>query len=154
MSTTDAELEKKAHLIIHGCAAASAAAAAAWSSVPVVGPFSIVVGADSPVLISLAGGMIVGLGALFGHDIQKATAMSTLGTIAGFVFGISIVKGLLSFIPGAGTIICTTTAAGVQEIIGWAFYNIFKEGKDPTKMSPDQLMAYIRREQENQGKKD
>jgi len=139
-------MKKSAHLIIHGVAAASATAAGAWASIPIVGPFSIIVGADTPVLASLTAGMVVSLGKLFGHSYTKGAVMGVVGNLVGLVFGVNIARGLAAIIPGPGTAINAGTAATLQEAIGWAFYTIFKEGRDPLNMSAEEIFEYVKRE--------
>ena len=140
---SEKDTKKSAHLIIHGVAAASATAAGAWSSVPIVGPFSIIVGADTPVLASLTAGMVISLGNLFGHNYTEGAVMGVVGNLVGLVFGVNIARGLAALIPGVGAVANAGTAAALQEAIGWAFYTIFKEGKDPTKMSLEDIYEYV-----------
>jgi uncharacterized protein (DUF697 family) len=133
-----------AHLIIHSCAAASATAAGAWSAIPFAGPFSMMVGADTPVLASITAGMVVSLGKLFGQSLTKGAAMGVVGNLLGLVFGVNIARGLMSLIPGAGTMINAATTATLQETIGWAFFYIFDEGKDPTKMTAEEIYKCVK----------
>lgn len=149
MSTQDRKTS--AHLIIHGVATASAAAAGTWSSIPILGPFSIMVGADTPVLASLTAGMVVSLGQLFGHSYSEGSVMAVVGNLIGLVFGVNIARGLAAFIPGAGGAINAGTAFALQECIGWAFYTIFKEGRDPVQMSAQEIFEYVKREKQKQG---
>lgn len=137
--------KRSAHIIIHSCAAASATAAAAWSAVPIVGPFSVTVGADTPVLASLTAGMVVALGKLFGKTYTTGAVMGVVSNLIGLVFGVNIARGILSVIPGIGSAANAATTATLQEAVGWAFFYIFDDGKDPTTMTAQEIYKYVKK---------
>ncbi len=71
--------------------------------------------------------------------------MGVVGNLIGLVFGVNIARGLASLLPGAGSAINAATTASLQEAIGWAFFYIFDEGKDPTQMSAKEIYGRVRK---------
>jgi len=130
--------KRSAHQIIHGCTVASAAAAGAWASVPILGPFGM--GADTPVLASLTAGMIVGLGELFGHPITQKSALAVAANLFGLVFGTQLARGLASLIPGVGTVANAAAVYNLQEAIGWAIFYAFDEGLSPESLAAEEIV--------------
>lgn len=120
----------KANIIIHSCAITSAVAAGAWASIPIIGPFGIIVGLDTLFLTPLTIGMVIYIGKLFGHSYKYSSLMASVGQIIGMVLGIQIARGLLSLVPILGTGINATVAFGLQETIGWGAFLLLDKGGD------------------------
>ena len=107
--------ELKAHAIIHTCAITSAIAAGAYSAIPVVGPLGIIVGLDTAFLTPLTIGMVIYIGKLFGHSYSFSTIMAGVSQVVGMVLGLNILRGVLSIIPGAGSIANAAITFSLQE---------------------------------------
>lgn len=103
--------EKKCHAIIHSAAAAAATAGGLGAQIPM---------SDSAVIVPIQITMIISLGAVFGIELTKSAAASTLATATASMVGRGISQWLVGWIPGIGNIINASTAAGVTEAIGWA----------------------------------
>lgn len=135
--------KEQAHQIV----AASALAAAAAGATPI--PFS-----DAIVLVPIQVGMIVGVSAVFGLDISKASISSLLSSIVGAssatVIGRTLVVNALKLIPGAGSVvggaISATTASALTLALGKAYIEvlakIFSENPDaiPNEQNIGQLL--------------
>lgn len=118
---------EKAHAVV----VAAAAAAAATGAIPI--PFS-----DAAVLIPGQVGMLAGITACFGLQLEKVTltaiVSSTIGTIGTTVLGKNIVSGLLKCIPGVGSVvggaISAATASTLTVALGEAYIilmtNVYK----------------------------
>jgi len=108
--------ENKCHAIIHSASALAAAAGAGLALLP---------GSDSAVIIPIQVGMVISLGAVFGKEISKSVATSTLTTATTTMVGRGISQFLVGWIPGFGNALNATTAAAVTETAGWAVANSF-----------------------------
>lgn len=89
------ERKRKEAMAITGSASTAAAAAGA---VPI--PFS-----DAFLLVPIQLGMMGGVAAVYGIDLDKATIASVAATAAATTAGKTVVTGLLKFIPGVGMLV-------------------------------------------------
>lgn len=99
----DMERKRKEAMTITGGASTAAAAAGA---VPI--PFS-----DAFLLVPIQLGMMGGIAAVYGIDLDKATIASVAATAAATNAGRAAVTGLLKLIPGVGMIVGGTINAAV-----------------------------------------
>jgi len=99
----DMERKHEAAITITSSAAAAAATAGA---VPI--PFS-----DAFLLVPIQLGMMGGIAAVYGIDLDKATIASVAATAAATGAGRAAVTGLLKFIPGVGMLVGGTINAAV-----------------------------------------
>ena len=99
----DMERKHEAAITITSSAAAAAATAGA---VPI--PFS-----DAFLLVPIQLGMMGGIAAVYGIDLDKATIASVAATAAATSAGRAAVTGLLKFIPGVGMLVGGTINAAV-----------------------------------------
>lgn len=99
-------------------AGGASAAAAAAGAIPI--PFS-----DAVVLVPIQLGMMGGITAIYGVDLDKATMASLAATAAATTAGKAAVVGLLKFIPVVGMVvggaINATVAAGFTMAMGAAW---------------------------------
>ena len=111
----DMERKRKEAMAIAGGASTAAFAAGA---VPI--PFS-----DAFLLVPIQLGMMGGIAAIYGIDLDKATIASVAATAAATAVGRTAVTGLLKFIPGVGTLvggaITGTIAVGFTMAMGTAW---------------------------------
>jgi uncharacterized protein (DUF697 family) len=135
--------KERAGIIIHSCSAASALWAGTIATIPVFGPVGIIFGLDTPALTAIAIGMVVALGRLFGRDYTRGTVMVTVTQLVGFVFGVSLLRGLIGVVPVVGSFINAGTIFMVTEIVGWTTFLIFEDGKDITRLDERGLRSYI-----------
>jgi uncharacterized protein (DUF697 family) len=147
--------ELKAHAIIHTCAITSAIAAGAYSAIPVVGPLGIIVGLDTAFLTPLTIGMVIYIGKLFGHSYSFSTVMAGVGQVVGMVLGLTILRGVLSIIPGVGSIANAAITFSLQETIGWGAFMLLDSGGDIQnlgqyiKSNKDDINEKVKREKKN-----
>jgi len=99
----DMERKRKEAMTITGSASTAAATAGA---VPI--PFS-----DAFLLVPIQLGMMGGIAAVYGIDLDKATIASVAATAAATNAGRAAVTGLLKLIPGVGTLVGGTINAAV-----------------------------------------
>ena len=112
----------------HAVVASSATLAAAAGMTPI--PFS-----DAVLLIPIQVGMLAGISAVFGLNLNKGFLTTLVGSAAsalGATFaGRAIVSGLLKLIPGAGTIaggaIAGATAATLTTTVGEIYLAVLAE---------------------------
>ena len=107
------------HVIIHGAATASAGVGAGLAQIP---------GSDTPIIMSIQTGMVVGIAQHYGVSITK-TAADLVLTFAASMAGRGISQLLVGWIPVFGNAINASTAAAVTEAIGWAADTYFQDGK-------------------------
>lgn len=111
----DMERKRNEAMAITGGAAGAAAAAGA---IPI--PFS-----DAFLLVPIQLGMMGGIAAIYGIDLDKATIASVAATAAATTAGKSAVTGLLKLIPGIGMVvggaINATVAGGFTMAMGAAW---------------------------------
>lgn len=112
--------KQHAHQIIHTAAAAAAAAAGALAQ-------GAVIGADTVILTPIHVGMIIALGDLFNIPVDKAMALSLLGTAIGAGLGVGVAKGIFGIFPGAGNVVNASITFAHTEALGWFVYNYFKD---------------------------
>jgi uncharacterized protein (DUF697 family)/GTP-binding protein EngB required for normal cell division len=136
--------QKRARAVV----ASASAAAAAVGATPI--PF-----ADAALLVPIQVGMLVGVSATFGLDLDDAfyaTLLSSLpGTVGATLAGRAIVGGLLKLVPGAGSAlggaISGATAATVTTTLGQAYITVLAKlleashGEPP---SADKIMAQVK----------
>jgi uncharacterized protein (DUF697 family) len=129
------------HLTIHASATAAAIVAGAAATVPIIGPMAT----GNVILTAITAGMVIAIGEQFGHDFETGAILGVAGQILGITLGATLIRTVLSIIPGIGTVSNAAVTFGVTESIGWAAYLIFKEGKDITALSQDELRSYVDR---------
>ncbi|WRF20512.1 DUF697 domain-containing protein [Helicobacter pylori] len=106
--------------IIHVASGAAGAAGA----IPI--PFS-----DALAIAPIQAGMIYKMNDAFGMDLEKSVAASLitglLSVTAVAQVGRTLVNGFLKFIPGAGSVVGSTTAAAITEGIGFAYLKVLEK---------------------------
>ncbi|MEA5414508.1 hypothetical protein [Synechococcus sp. BA-132 BA5] len=120
----------KANIMIHACAAASAVAAGAWASIPIVGPIGIIFGADTLFLTPLTIGMVVYIARLHGQSLKEAEISAGLGQVFAMILGVNAARALSAIFPGVGTTINAVIAFSLQETVGWGAYLLLERGGD------------------------
>jgi uncharacterized protein (DUF697 family) len=138
MSTTE-QKEQQAHKIIHATAVASATGAAALAQISLFQ-------ADNAMLSAIHLSMIISLGKLFDREIEKAVALQFVSKLAKtfsvLFVGTAVSKTLLGWLPGIGNAANAATTSHLTELIGWAAYWMFEEGKSPDDLTSDDLRKY------------
>jgi uncharacterized protein (DUF697 family) len=102
---------EKVHGIIHTTATAAAAVGAGLAQLP---------GSDNAVITPMQIGMIIAIGEVHGHKLNKASALSVLSAATTGTIGRTIARALVSWIPGVGNAINAATALALTEAVGWA----------------------------------
>ncbi len=105
------------NVIIHSASTAAAGAGAGLAQIP---------GSDSVAIIPIQIAMINGIALEHGTRIDKAAAMSIIGTQAATMVGRKVSQFLLGWIPVAGNALNAATAAGVTEAVAWAANSYFE----------------------------
>jgi uncharacterized protein (DUF697 family)/GTP-binding protein EngB required for normal cell division len=90
----------------HKAITAAAASAAAVGAIPI--PFS-----DAAILVPIQLAMMASIAIIYDVRIDRATAAAVAATAAATTGGRSLVTGLIKLVPGVGSIIGGTIAAGV-----------------------------------------
>lgn len=98
------------HGIIHSVAAGCGLVGAGFAQIPA---------ADNMIITPAQIGMITTLGKVFDLNIGEAAAKSIFASCAASVAGRTATQVLWGWIPGAGNVINTATAAGLTEFVGW-----------------------------------
>lgn len=122
-----AGIKKKCSTVIHTAAVAAGTSAAI--PIPV---------ADRIPITAAQVGMVIALGKVFDITISESVAKAVIGCGLAQQVGQAIVDGILKSIPGVNVLIaptvCTITAAGFTEALGWViaddFYRMSK-GEQP-----------------------
>lgn len=120
----DDERRRKAGFIINTAAAASAGTAAVLSKKSILGAL---LKADTPVLATIAIGMVIALGKLFNQNIGSAAAAALLSKYTGSFLGVAGTKSLVGWIPIIGSAANATLTFGFVEALGWQIYDYFNE---------------------------
>lgn len=140
--------KQKGALIIHSFATGAAAWSAATAFIPVAGPLL----ADTAGLTAITIAMTYSLASLFGKKLEEGAMWSFGAVVIGVVFGTTLLKAAVSLIPIFGSGVNATITFTLHEATGWALFMIFEAGKDPTKMSGEELSEYIERGKERAAK--
>ena len=111
-------MSNRIHAIIHSASTAAAGAGAGLAQIP---------GSDSLAIVPIQIAMINGIALEHGTRIDKAAAMSIIGTQTATMVGRKISQFLIGWIPVAGNALNAATAAGVTEAVGWAADSYFKK---------------------------
>lgn len=101
----------KVHTIIHGAAAAAAAAGTGLAQIPL---------SDNAVITPIQIAMIIAIGEVHGQRLSKAAALTTLSAASAGVAGRALSQFLVGWIPLYGNAVNATTAFALTEAIGWA----------------------------------
>lgn len=108
----------KCNVIIHAASVACGGIGTGLAQIPTSDALII-----TPIQIS----MIMGLGKVFDIKLTEAGAKSIFGTLSASFVGRAASQLLVGWIPIAGNILNTATAAGITEALGWLaakdFYN-------------------------------
>lgn len=150
--------KERAGIIIHSSSAAAALLAGTVATVPVFGPLGIIFGLDTPAITGISVGMVVALGKLFGRKYTTSAVVVSVTQLTGFVFGVSLMRGVIGIVPAVGSFINAGLIFTVTEIVGWTTFLVFEDGKDITNLDQKGLRAYIlkgkkRAEQEKRKRK-
>ena len=116
MSNMTSEQCGQCHAIIHSASASAAAVGAGLAQVPC---------SDNAIIVPIQVAMTIALGKVFGLQLTDSAARATLATVASSTVGRAISQVLLGWIPLAGNIINSCTAASVTEAMGWALAEDF-----------------------------
>lgn len=135
--------KERAGVIIHSSAAASGLIAGTLATVPVFGPLGIIFGLDTPAISAISVGMVVALSKMFGRSYTRSAVAASVTQMMGFVFGVSLMRGVVGIAPVVGSAINAGYIFTVTEILGWTTFLIFEEGKDITRLSEKSLRSYV-----------
>jgi uncharacterized protein (DUF697 family) len=111
------EQEAKCHAIIHAAATACAGVGAGLAQLP---------GSDNAVIVPIQLVMITSLGAVFGIELTKSAATSTVASATASLTGRAISQWFVGWIPLAGNLINASTAFTITESIGWSCAKSFE----------------------------
>lgn len=120
----------RARKYIHS--AAVSAAAIAVTPIPVADILAI-----APLQVS----MVIKIGLIFGHKLEKANAKELIGTVAGGVVFRYAAQVLVKFVPGVGSVIGPVIAYGGTVAIGETAVSYFSSGM---KLSKEELEEVYR----------
>lgn len=104
------------HAIIHSASASAGAVGAGLAQIPC---------RDNAVIAPIQIAMTIALGRVFGLELSDSAARASLVSVAGTTIGRAVSQVLLGWIPVAGNIINSCTAASVTEALGWALAEDF-----------------------------
>lgn len=99
------------HVIIHGAATAAAGVGAGLAQAP---------GSDTPIILTIQTGMVVGIAEQYGVSLKKVAAADLVLTFAAAMAGRGASQALVGWFPLWGNLLNATTAAAITEAIGWA----------------------------------
>lgn len=122
--------KKKAAVIIHSFAVANAAVGAVLANT-VVG--------DMPFVTVLNVAMIYRVGKLFDVGTTYSDASAAAGTLFASATKTYLASRLIVWIPIAGNIVNAGVIFGLTELVGWMAFVLFKEGKDVSGLSKEEL---------------
>lgn len=137
-SETSKNRRQQAKKIIRNAAIGSATAAGAAAQ---GAAFGLDFALSTPIVIN----MIVELGALFNQPVDKVIATSFASHLIGAASGVYVAKSILGFIPGIGNIANAAMTYPLIELVGWAAYEIFRNGEELSDISEEEAQAYIKR---------
>lgn len=116
MSNIDPKLRGQCHAIIHAASVSAGAVGAGLAQIPC---------SDSAIIVPIQITMTIALGRVFGMQLTQSAAEASLVTVTGTTIGRAISQVLVGWIPVAGNIINSCTAASVTETMGWALAEDF-----------------------------
>ena len=116
MSYITSEQRGQCHAIIHAASVSAGAVGAGLAQLPC---------SDNLVIAPIQVAMTIGLGRVFGLELTDSAARASMATVASTAVGRATSQVLLGWIPLAGNIINSGTAASVTELMGWALAEDF-----------------------------
>lgn len=131
---------EKSHLVIHSCAVGAAFWSGAWGAVPVAG-----ITPDTAGLVAICTTMGGLLAQVHGKGAGELSFVGAAAAAGQYFAGALIVKGLSSLIPVVGTVVNAGISLATVEAVGWAFYLILNDGKDPSQLTKQDMKDYLRR---------
>ncbi|HJT55546.1 MAG TPA: hypothetical protein VJ761_03550 [Ktedonobacteraceae bacterium] len=137
MISPEEKTEEKASLIIHSNAIASTIGANAFAGMSWFG-------LDASLSATIGTNMVRDLGKLFGKTYKETTIHAILDQVLGTIMGVSSAASVLGLVPGIGNAVNSSITFSVIEILGWAVYDILKDGRDITSLSLEEFKKYIR----------
>ena len=118
MNSMTNEQRGKCHAIIHSASASAAAVGAGLAQVPC---------SDNAVITPIQLTMTVALGRVFGIELTDSAARASLVSAAAATVGRMTPQVLVGWLPIAGNVINTCTAASVTEALGWILAEDFAQ---------------------------
>ncbi len=86
---------------------------------------------DFMVLAPIQVGLVIQLGSLYGHPVDKTSAPQVLGALGGGVLARSVFQQVISFLPGAKNVLGPPYAAAATHGIGVVAKRYFRSGTLP-----------------------
>jgi uncharacterized protein (DUF697 family) len=96
--------------------------------------------------------MIAELARLFGRLIDEVKFTDQYKALIQKFIVVSVSKRLISFVPGFGNVVNGLMTYHLIESIGWAVYEILRDGKNPSDLDDEEVKAYLKRGEKNKVK--
>jgi uncharacterized protein (DUF697 family) len=141
-SDSEKRVRERAKSIIRNYSIASGTASGALA----IGAF---LGFDAAFSISIVIKMISELAQLFDLSIDEVKSTPQFKTLAQKFIVASISKSAISFIPVVGNVANGVMTYYLIESIGWAVYEIFKDGRNLSDLNEEEVKSYLEHAQKN-----
>jgi uncharacterized protein (DUF697 family) len=96
--------------------------------------------------------MIAELVRLFGRSIDEVKFTDQYKALIQKFIVVSLSKSLISLVPGVGNVANGLMTYHLIESIGWAVYEILRDGKNPSELDEEEVKVYLRRAEKNKVK--
>jgi uncharacterized protein (DUF697 family) len=141
-SDSEKKLRDRAKSIIRNYSIASGTASGALA----IGAF---LGFDTAFSISIVIKMMSELAQLFGLSIDEIKSTPQFKTLVQKFIVVSISKSVISFIPVIGNVTNGVMTYYLIESIGWAVYEIFKDGRNLSDLNEEEVKSYLEHAERN-----
>jgi len=141
-SNAERDLRERAKNIIRNYSIASGTASGALA-------IGALLGLDTTFSIPMVIRMITELGQLFGLTMDDVKPTDQFKTLIGRFIAVSLSKSILSLVPVIGNVANGLTTYYLFQSVGWAAYEVFKDGKDFSTLTEKEIQAYLKRAEES-----
>jgi uncharacterized protein (DUF697 family) len=109
-------------------------------------------GADTAFSISIVIKMVSELAQLFGTKIDEVRSTDQFQALIKRFVAVSLSKSFISFFPGIGNVANGVMTYYLIKSIGWAVYEIFRDGKNFSDLTEEEVEFYVKYAEENKAK--
>jgi uncharacterized protein (DUF697 family) len=144
-SDTEKRLRDRAKTIIRNYSIASGTASGTLA-------IGALWGADTAFSISIVIKMVSELAQMFGTTTDEVRSTAQFQALIKRFVAVSLSKSLISFLPVVGNVVNGVMTYYLIESVGWAVYEIFRDGRNLSDLTEEEVEFYVRHAEENKAK--
>jgi uncharacterized protein (DUF697 family) len=130
-----------AETIISNAAIASSTAAGALSQIAILG-------LDNSLVVPIIVNMIIQIGKIFDKKVDQRAAVKFLTLVMALYFAYSSAKALVGLVPFLGNVFNAAVTFPYIELVGWIAYEIFKDNREISDITEEEIMDIYKKRAE------